>query len=482
MPFLATGFGAFLMRQAFLTLPRELRDAAALDGYGHWRFMTRVAVPLARPAVAALSVFAFLGAWNQYLWPLLVTKDDEYRTVQIGLKQLQGLSIDQINVTFAGAIIAVLPLVILLLVFQKQLVRGPDRRCGQGMSHDAGRRTTHDERGAGMKRTAGVLLAAMVAVSGLVATRGRHRRRRERRRVTCPLAALKKASKPVEITMWHSMPRENETTLQTLTDTFNSSQSDVHVKLVNQVSYDDTFTKYKAGLSSGELPDLVQLQETEQQQMIDTQSIVPSGVCAKADKYSFSDYLPRVVSYFTVDGEMYAMPFNTSGPVLYYNKKAFTAAGLDPNEAAGHARRGAIGGREVEVDAARSAARRSGLKVEPGFVEHWLGLSSQLFVNNKNGRTGRTTASVLNSSTGKQIFSWLSGMVKDGLAATNPSDGQRQVRRPARHRQRQLRDGDRHERVVGHHLHACSRRASTPTSSSASRRCRGSSPARAACW
>jgi sn-glycerol 3-phosphate transport system permease protein len=86
--------------------------------------MTRVAVPLARPAVAALSVFAFLGAWNQYLWPLLVTKDDEYRTVQIGLKQLQALSIDQINITFAGAIIAVLPLVILLLVFQKQLVRG----------------------------------------------------------------------------------------------------------------------------------------------------------------------------------------------------------------------------------------------------------------------------------------------------------------------------------------------------------------------
>ena len=124
VPFLATGFGAFLMRQSFLTLPGDLRDAAALDGYGHWRFMTRVAVPLARPAVAALTVFAFLGAWNQYLWPLLVTKDDEYRTVQIGLKQLQGLALDQINVTFAGAIIAVLPLVVLLLAFQKQLVRG----------------------------------------------------------------------------------------------------------------------------------------------------------------------------------------------------------------------------------------------------------------------------------------------------------------------------------------------------------------------
>jgi sn-glycerol 3-phosphate transport system permease protein len=124
VPFLATGFGAFLMRQAFLQVPRDLQDAASLDGYGHWRFMTRVAVPLARPAVAALSVFAFLGAWNQYLWPLLVTKDERYRTVQIGLKQLRATSVDQVNVTFAGVIIAALPLVLLLLVFQKQLVRG----------------------------------------------------------------------------------------------------------------------------------------------------------------------------------------------------------------------------------------------------------------------------------------------------------------------------------------------------------------------
>ena len=124
VPFLATGFGAFLMRQAFLQVPRDLQDAASLDGYGHWRFMSRVAVPLARPAVGALSVFAFLGAWNQYLWPLLVTKDEKYRTVQIGLKQLRATSIDQVNVTFAGVIIAALPLVILLLLFQKQLVRG----------------------------------------------------------------------------------------------------------------------------------------------------------------------------------------------------------------------------------------------------------------------------------------------------------------------------------------------------------------------
>jgi len=73
IPFLATGFGIFLLRQAFLQIPRDLQEAALLDGYGHLRFMTRVAVPLARPSLAALGVFSFLAAWNQYLWPLVST-------------------------------------------------------------------------------------------------------------------------------------------------------------------------------------------------------------------------------------------------------------------------------------------------------------------------------------------------------------------------------------------------------------------------
>ena len=124
VPFLATGFGTFLLRQAFLQIPRDLREAAQLDGYGHFRFLWSVAVPLARPALAALGVFSFLSAWNQYLWPLLVTgNDNSVRTVQIGLKQLINTQLDQINVSLAGTVIAVVPLLILLVVFQKQLVR-----------------------------------------------------------------------------------------------------------------------------------------------------------------------------------------------------------------------------------------------------------------------------------------------------------------------------------------------------------------------
>ena len=176
--------------------------------------------------------------------------------------------------------------------------------------------------------------------------------------------------------MWHSMTEQNLKTLQTLTDTFNSSQSDVKVKLVSQVDYEDTFTKYKAGLSSGDLPDLVQLQSDDQQQMVDTQTVLPASVCAKADKYSFSDFLPRVMSYFTISGTTYAMPFNVSGPVLYYNKKAFTAAGLDPNKP------------PATLDEVRAAAEKLkssgavtkaglGLKVEPGFVQHWTAMGGE---------------------------------------------------------------------------------------------------------
>jgi sn-glycerol 3-phosphate transport system permease protein len=124
IPFLATGFGAFLIRQAFMGLPGDLRDAAALDGAGHWQFLREVALPVARPAVAALGIFSFFGAFGQYLWPLIVTKDDRLRTVQIGLKYLANSQINNFNVIFAGTVLAAIPLFVLLILFEKQLVRG----------------------------------------------------------------------------------------------------------------------------------------------------------------------------------------------------------------------------------------------------------------------------------------------------------------------------------------------------------------------
>ena len=124
VPFIDWTFGTFMIRQSFLNVPSDLRDATALDGYGHLGFMWHVAIPLARPAIAGLSVFSFLYAWNQYLWPLLVADDPDVRTVQIGLKSLNSANVDELNLVMAGTLIAALPIALVLIVFQRHLVRG----------------------------------------------------------------------------------------------------------------------------------------------------------------------------------------------------------------------------------------------------------------------------------------------------------------------------------------------------------------------
>lgn len=126
VPFMATAFGTFLMRQVFLQLPGELREAAQMDGLGHWGFLREVAIPLVRPTLGALALFSFLGAWNQYLWPNLITTQEDMNTVQTGLRLLNSSvpDIERFNVPIAGTVIAALPIAVVLIVFQRQLVRG----------------------------------------------------------------------------------------------------------------------------------------------------------------------------------------------------------------------------------------------------------------------------------------------------------------------------------------------------------------------
>ncbi len=123
-PFLATAFGTFLLRQVFRGLPRDLRDAAAIDGVGHLGFIRHVAVPLVRPTIGALALFSFLSTWNQYLWPRLVTTEADMNTVQSGLRLLSSTNLDKPNLVMAGTVIAAIPIFVVLIIFQRQLVRG----------------------------------------------------------------------------------------------------------------------------------------------------------------------------------------------------------------------------------------------------------------------------------------------------------------------------------------------------------------------
>jgi sn-glycerol 3-phosphate transport system permease protein len=124
VPFLATALGIFLVRQGFLGVPRDLRDAAALDGFGHLKFLWRVAIPLTRPVIAAFTVLAFLAAWNSYLWPRAITDESDWNTIQIGLRAVANSNPDELNVGVAAALLAALPVLVILIFFQRHIVRG----------------------------------------------------------------------------------------------------------------------------------------------------------------------------------------------------------------------------------------------------------------------------------------------------------------------------------------------------------------------
>ncbi len=121
---LVSVWGIFLMRQYFRTLPRELEDAARVDGAGAFRIFRSVALPLAKPAVATLTLFAFIDAWKNLLWPLLVTRSMEMRVVEVGIAAFH--STYEINWPYqmAAGVVAVLPIALLFLFTQRYFVRG----------------------------------------------------------------------------------------------------------------------------------------------------------------------------------------------------------------------------------------------------------------------------------------------------------------------------------------------------------------------
>lgn len=126
VPFLASALGVFMLRQFFLSIPHELYDSAIIDGANNWQYLWRILVPLSKGSISAFAIFSFLSAWSQYLWPLIITSDENWRTIQIGLRfflfdQERGADWGAI---MAASVIALIPTLIIFLVAQKQLVKG----------------------------------------------------------------------------------------------------------------------------------------------------------------------------------------------------------------------------------------------------------------------------------------------------------------------------------------------------------------------
>jgi multiple sugar transport system permease protein len=124
VPGLVGPFAIFLMKQFVQTLPSELLDAARIDGCGELRLFWDVVVPLARPGMAVLAIFTFVGTWNDFLWPLLVINKEEMMTLQIGLTSLQNVYYTDYGLLMAGAAFAAVPMLIVFFAFQRAFVRG----------------------------------------------------------------------------------------------------------------------------------------------------------------------------------------------------------------------------------------------------------------------------------------------------------------------------------------------------------------------
>ena len=124
VPWTANVFSIFILRQFFLTIPRDYFEAAQIDGCSHWRFMWQIATPMAAPALAAITIFTFLGSWNAFLWPLLVTSSPRRRVVQVGLSLLRSEESTNLNTLMAASAIVIIPVVALYLVLQRRFIEG----------------------------------------------------------------------------------------------------------------------------------------------------------------------------------------------------------------------------------------------------------------------------------------------------------------------------------------------------------------------
>jgi multiple sugar transport system permease protein len=124
VPWLASVFGIFLVRQYALSIPEELLEAARIDGAGELRIFTTIVLPLLKPIVVTLAVLTFLGAWNDFMWPLIVLTDREFQTLPVALAGLSREHVQDTELMMAGSVVTVLPVLVLFLVLQRHYMQG----------------------------------------------------------------------------------------------------------------------------------------------------------------------------------------------------------------------------------------------------------------------------------------------------------------------------------------------------------------------
>lgn len=234
---------------------------------------------------------------------------------------------------------------------------------------------------------------------------------------------LDKASGTTTVAFWHAMDGTNAEALTKLVADFNAQNSGkIEVKATYAGKYDDAITKYKAAIQSKSTPDVIQIYDIGTRFMIDAKQTIPMQAFIDRDKLDVSDLQPNITGYYSIDDKLNSMPFNTSMPVLYYNKTLFKEAGLDPENP------------PQDLAAIRTAAeklsKKGGGPADYGFgaaiygwlLEQFIATDGKEYCDQGNGRDGKATKVLFDQPEAVEVVKWWQQMVKDGLAANTGRD------------------------------------------------------------
>lgn len=236
-------------------------------------------------------------------------------------------------------------------------------------------------------------------------------------------AALGAARGAQKISFWHAMDGKNAEVLKKLVTDFNAkNKGKIDVEATYVGKYDDAIAKYKASIQSKSTPDLVQIYDIGTRFMIDAKQTVPMQDFIDRDKFDVSDLQPNITGYYSIDNKLNSMPFNTSMPVLYYNKALFEKAGLDPNKPPTTLA-------EIRADAEK-LSKKNGGPANYGFgaaiygwlLEQLVATDNAEYCDNGNGRDGKATKVLFDSTDTVQAVAWWQKMLKDGLAINTGRD------------------------------------------------------------
>ena len=223
---------------------------------------------------------------------------------------------------------------------------------------------------------------------------------------------------PVKITMWHSEVAANLDTLEKLVSRYNSSQNEVRVELVFQGTDEELMTKLMASLGRSDLPNIASLSEVHTQRLIDSKAVAPVQQFVDQENYDLSGLNKNGVKYYTVGGELWAMPFSISVSMLFYNKVTFREVGLDPDKPPKDLEEvRQVSEKMLKRDANGNITRAGiALDIVGWYLDFILAEHGDFYANNENGRAGRATEVLFNGPTGQAFFQWWHDMVESGLA------------------------------------------------------------------